>query len=84
MKILHILRSVDEKRALETVHRQAAAHDVTVLLLQDAVFRRDLHGLSVFACDTDVAARGGSCPYPTKDYDEIIDLIAAHDRVISW
>lgn len=86
MKILHVLRDATELRPLETALGQRSLGEVTVLLLQEAVFRRDLdaHGLKVYACHEDVAARAGLCPYPTLDYDGILELVAGHDRVICW
>lgn len=85
MKLLHILRSLDDTRAVETARAQREqGHDVTLLLLHDAVLARPAFPGPVSACADDVSARGGYCAYPTVDYDAIIRLMVEHDRVISW
>ncbi len=85
MKLLHILRSLDDTRAVETARAQREmGHDVALLLLHDAVLARPAFPGPVSACADDVSARGGHCAYPTVDYDAIVRLLFEHDRVISW
>lgn len=91
MRILHIVTQSDDRRALAVAERHAAQHAVTVLLLQDGVLQRTgrLRGVRVCACRADVAARGLSSSIALSDmtlldYDGIVDLIRAHERVWSW
>lgn len=85
MRILHILRSLDDARAVETARAQRdQGHDVALLLLHDAVLSRPAFPGPVSACADDVRARGGRCAYPTVDYDAIVRLMFEHDRVVSW
>lgn len=85
MKILHIVRSLDDSRALQTAaaHRELG-HEVTLLLLHDAVLSRIAFPGPVHACADDVRARGGHCSFPTVDYDTVVRLLFEHDRVVSW
>ncbi len=85
MKFLHILRSLDDARAVETARAQREmGHDVALLLLHDAVLARPAFPGPISACADDVIARGGHCAYSTVDYDGVIRLMAEHDRVVSW
>lgn len=85
MKVLHIVRELQDQRALETaVTQHKQGHQVTLLLLHDAVLDRiDFPG-RVLACADDVRARGNNSNYLTVDYDHIVAAIFDHDRVISW
>lgn len=85
MRILHILRQIHEDRALAVAERQrASGHQVTLLLLQDAVLSRPRFGDEIYACAEDVKARTGQAPYPTLDYDGIARMIFEYERVVSW
>ncbi|MDO8531150.1 MAG: hypothetical protein Q7T26_03130 [Dehalococcoidia bacterium] len=85
MRILHILRSLDDARAVETACAQREqGHDVALMLLHDAVLARPAFPGPVSACADDVRARGGHCAYPTVDYDAIVRMMFEHDRVVSW
>lgn len=85
MKILHLLRSPDDARALATARAQHdQGHQVSLLLLHDAVFLSpDFPGL-VYAAEEDAQARGCQGNHAVLSYDEIVRLIFEHDRVISW
>ena len=85
MKVLHILRDLEEALPLEVARaHQDAGHKVTLLLLHDAVLRQlDFPG-QVLACRDDLLARGVEAKYPALDYPEMVQLIFQHDRVISW
>jgi sulfur relay protein TusB/DsrH len=85
MKILHIIRNLEDHRAVATLKRQQEkGHSVTLLLLQDAVLSRLSWEGKILACQEDVQARTGTTRFPTVDYEEIVRLIFEHDRVISW
>lgn len=85
MKILHLLRRLDDQRALATARAQAeAGHQTTLLLLHDAVLANPSFPGPVFVVADDVAARGGLSKQQAVDYDAVVRLIVEHDRVISW
>lgn len=84
MSILHLVRDPDDQRAFATIEAQAAATDVTVIYLQDAVYRDPVPGVRTLACARDWQARQPKTTCEQIDYDEIIELIAQHDRVITW
>ena len=96
MKVLHLIRTLDDQRALATSQAQAAAgHQVTLVLLHDAVLSDLAFPGPVYAVADDVAARGGQLRQPssasggsgwrqTVDYEAVVRLIEAHHRVISW
>ncbi len=85
MKTLHILRHLDDERALATAITHAREHPTSILLLQDAVLARvaDFPG-PVYASAEDVAARVNIAGYELVDYDRIVQLIFEHDKVITW
>lgn len=84
MSILHLVRHPDDERAFQTAAAHAAEHEVTVVLLQDAVYRGALPGVRTVVCEADLSSRQTSSECETVDYDAIVQLIASHDRVISW
>lgn len=84
MSILHLLRNPDDTRALETARAHAREHEVTLILLQDAVYLGPVSGVRTLACAADRAARPAAPACEEVDYDGIVRLIASHDRVISW
>ena len=85
MRIVHLVRYLEEERVLVTAREQVRqGHEVTLLLLHDAVLSRPAFEGVILACRDDVVARGGQCPYPVVDYDGIVRLIGEHERVISW
>lgn len=85
MKILHIVRDMEEALPLQVAgEQQGQGHDVTLLLLHDAVLRRVSFPGPVIACEDDLAARGVEGRYPAVDYRGIVQAILDHERVISW
>ncbi|MHB1006251.1 MAG: hypothetical protein ACYC3S_11500 [Chloroflexota bacterium] len=84
MRVLHIVRQFSDRRAIASAVAQSEAHEVTLLLLQDAVRARLDLGLQIVACREDVVRHEGQTPYPALDYAGIMALIFASDRVITW
>lgn len=85
MRLLHIVRDMEEALPLRVAgEQQAQGHQVTVLLLHDAVLRQVSFPGRVLACEADMAARGVEGRYPAVDYRGIVQAIVDHDRVISW
>ncbi len=84
MRILHIVRRPSDHRALAVARAQAQQHAVTLLLLQDAVRESVAFAGPVYACRGDLAARATASPHPALGYDEIVALLFAHERVITW
>lgn len=84
MKILHIIRDLNDERALQTARSHADKHQVTLLLLQDAVLSQLEWPNEVFACRDDVEARGGRPGFKEVGYREIVRMTFDHDRVVMW
>ena len=84
MSILHLVRDPDDQRAFATIEAQAASSDVTVIYMQDAVFRAPIEGVRTFACADDWQARQPASTCEQVSYDQIVELIVQHERVISW
>jgi len=83
--ILHLIRRLGDTEAVAVARaQQAAGYSVSLLLLQDAVLDRPDFPGPILACRQDDQARGGRCPYPSLDYDDIVRLLFEHRRVISW
>lgn len=84
MKILHIIRNVDEKTAIELAKFQSKSNDVAVLLIQDGVYIKLDKSFNTYACLKDVEARNISVDYKLVDYSEIVKLIFEYDKAIVW
>lgn len=85
MRILHIIRHPREEMGWEVAEAQAPHHEVAVLLLQDGVLCRRETALPVYASALDLEARGLSVDRmkPLTDA-EIVEVLAAHDRLVTW
>ena len=85
MRILHIVRHPGEEMGWEVAEAQAAHHEVAVLLLQDGVLSRRETALPLYASALDLDARGRVADRvkPVSDA-EIVEILAAHDRVVTW
>lgn len=81
MATLHILRNLDARLCLEAL--DAAAGD-RLLLVQDGVLGQGPFPCEVSVCGDDLTARSFQSPYPALSYDQIRDLMLAHDRVVLW
>jgi len=86
MKVLHIIRGVDEKTPLDIIEYEADRHDVTVLLIQDGVLYTDIKSSKyrIYASADDVMARGVDVPFRRVDYNRICDMIIENDKVVVW
>ena len=85
MRILHLIRAIEDNRAVETAVRQRNHdHDVTLVLLHDAVFSSPSFEGSIFACKADLEARQMESKHTPVDYDAIVRMIFENDRVVSW
>jgi sulfur transfer complex TusBCD TusB component (DsrH family) len=83
-KILHILRSLQDESAWELITVQRQLQPVAVLLLHDAVLAPPPLEGPMYACETDVQARGISSSLPLLTYEQIIDMVFACERVMVW
>jgi hypothetical protein len=84
MRLLHIVRDFEDVRALAMAAAQAAEHEVSVLLLHDAAGHIPPFPGRVYTCAADVARLGLAADAQALDYGQVVDLLAAHDRVICW
>lgn len=56
-----------------------------VLLCGDAVYAAQLQCLgTLYVLDEDALARGVVSQYPAVSYDELVQLVIAHDKQIQW
>ncbi|UCD56815.1 MAG: hypothetical protein JSV16_13470 [Candidatus Hydrogenedentota bacterium] len=85
MKVLHIIRSNDDRLAHKLIDEIGHTDDAdqTLLMIQDGVYIRP-EGLRAFACADDIRARAVETDLPLVGYDQIVDMIFEHDRVITW
>jgi sulfur transfer complex TusBCD TusB component (DsrH family) len=81
---LHILRTLRDESAWQTIRTQHDMQPVAVLLMHDAVLAPPPLDVPMYACEADVAARGITSPLPRLTYDQIVDLIFACTRVMVW
>ena len=85
MKILHIIRSNDDRLAQHVIEeiRRADSPKQTLLMIQDGVYVRPVDQ-DIYACADDVRSRGIETDLPLVEYDQIVDMIFEHDKVITW
>lgn len=85
VKILHVLTTPDGELPFATALKQKPGHSVSFLLLQEGVRASPPAGFPVFAARDDCEARKAR-PAGAKllSWGEIVDLLAAHDRVLKW
>jgi len=85
MRILHIIRHPREEMGWQVAEAQAASQEVAVLLLQDGVLSRRETALPLYASAVDLEARGlpADRGKPLSDA-EIVEVLAAHDRLVTW
>ncbi len=85
MRILHIIRHLREEMGWQVAEAQAARQEVAVLLLQDGVLSRRETALPLYASAADLEARGlpADRGKPLSDA-EIVEVLAAHDRLVTW
>ncbi len=85
MRILHLFRSPHEALGAEVVAAQrAAGHEVSVVLIQDAVLRPLGEERGVLAAAEDVRERPAAPPREPVDAHGIVKLMAEADRVALW
>lgn len=86
MKFLHVLRTIGDRLPLELARSQQGRHEVSLLLMQDAVWASHALGenLPAYALRADLEARGLPVGPSAVDYDDAIRLMAEHDRVVVW
>ena len=81
MKILHIIRNPNDATPLEIARSQSKEHEVSVLLLHDAVYANP--DIQVYACAADARARG-IIRHDCVDYKQIAKMLFEYDKVVSW
>ncbi|MHB1131928.1 MAG: hypothetical protein ACYC4L_06005 [Chloroflexota bacterium] len=84
MRVLHVLRSPDDARAIQVARDQAATHEVALLLLQAATAFRGAFPGAVYACRDDIAPDAAPANLQLLDYDQIVALMVRFSRVIAW
>ena len=85
-KVLHIIRSNGDSLAQRTIEDIAAGIDSaeqTLLLMQDGVYMQS-PDMKAFAGADDVRARGIETGVALVEYDQIVEMIFEHDKVITW
>ena len=85
MKVLHAIRSNDDRVAREIIAEIGRLDDTeqTLLLIQDGVYLRQ-EGLHSFACADDVAARGVETDASLVGCDRIVEMIFESDKLVTW
>jgi hypothetical protein len=82
--MLHILRSLRDESAWQTIRTQHDMQPVAVLLMHDAVLAPPPLDVPMYACEADVTARGIPSPLPQLTYGQIVDLIFTCKQVMVW
>lgn len=84
MRILHIVRAFEDVRALTMAAAQTVDHDVSLLLLHEAAGEAPRFPGAVYTCREDVERLGLQPGTGALDYGQMVDELAAQDRVVCW
>lgn len=83
MKILHIIRNLNDETPLEIATSQSEDNEVAVLLLHDAVYAIPDVQFKIYACKADAEARGVA-RHECVEYKRIVQMLFEFDKVVSW
>ncbi len=81
MKILHIIRNQNDTTPIEIAKSQSKEHEVSILLLHDAVYSAPSEG--IYACADDAQARGVT-GHECVGYNRIVKMLFEYDKIVSW
>ncbi len=84
MKVLYILRKQPDELAKEMIEKQSPEHEITVVLIQDAVLMQENLPGHVLALDDDARKRSVPQNIPKIGYEELLSLIFKNDRTLCW
>lgn len=84
MKLLHLIRTLNDDTAARVIAAQKDEHEVAVILLHDAVLSPPSLGVPTYANAADVQARGISTDLPLVGYDRIVQMTFEYDKVTVW
>ncbi len=84
MKILHLVRRPTDAYAMDIMAAQQASHELSVVFLQDGVYRPEAPVGTRYVVEEDCAARGVEADAESITHERLVDLILESDRVISW
>jgi sulfur relay protein TusB/DsrH len=84
MKILHIIKNLNDNQAINILKVHAKSDEVSLLLIQDGVLSKFDVDVPVYVCKEDAEARGVNVDTKAVTYPEMVELITSHDKVISW
>lgn len=84
MKILHLVKQVNDLYAHEAMGNQRGENQVTCVLTQDATLSVPKLDVPIFALKEDVQARGATVNVPLVDFDQLVDMVFEHDAVTCW
>ena len=81
MKILHIIRNLNDATPVEIAIAQSKENEVAILLMHDAVYSKPQ--LKTYACSNDAKTRGITA-HECVGYDMIVKMLFEYDKVVSW
>ncbi len=84
MKILYLLRSQPDDLVKEMIVRQSSEHEITIVLIQDAVYMEENLPGHILALEDDLRERSLSPNAPIINYNKLLSLIFQHDKVLCW
>jgi hypothetical protein len=81
---LHIIRKLDDAKALECIKAQANDGTISLLLMQEGIHTKPPSGVKTYLL-TDTQDNADIQPdmHPTY-YDEMVKLLFEHDTVVVW
>ena len=84
MKVLHLVRRPTDAYAMDMIVAQQASHDLSVVFLQDGVYRPETPAGTPYVVEEDCVARGVEAGAEAITHGRLVDMIFESDRVICW
>ena len=83
-RILHIIRTSDDAKALECIIAQAKDWSISLLLMQEGVHTKPPSGVKTYILNNDAGNADTQADTHPITYDEMVKLLFTHDSVVVW
>lgn len=84
MKILHLVKQINDRCAQAAIEAQQGENQISCVLIQDATLSVPKLDVPLYALKEDVQARGATVNIPLIDFDQLVDMLFEHDAVTCW
>lgn len=83
-KTLHLLKNKNDQDALDFIKYIEKSNEIAVVLIQGAVEMDDYPLANTPLILSEDLPPSHKSPYPTINYDRLLDMIFEYDAIITW